>query len=349
IAGGVTAIVINNEINGGGSDTSEISVTIPEGASTSSVAQALKDAGLISSRSVFRLYSRIHGADGTFQFGEKILNRSMSYDEMIEVLQAMSMRQVETFSLTVPEGTTALRLAIMLEELGICTRQEFVEACNSGSYDVGFWDEISQDENKFIRLEGYLFPDTYEFEVGSSLQDIILKMLRNFETRVLTEERSAAIAASGYTLEKIITLSSIVEKESVGDESYPMVAGVFFNRLNNPDLFPCLESDTSCDWRRRGLGDLEDYYGGYFPGVLQYYYGGYENVPAGTLEGYDTFSYPGIIIGAICNPGLKSIDGVLEPAEHDYFFFFTGEDKETFYWSRTADEHASQYALYGPA
>lgn len=349
-AAGALALVINNEINGSrGGEAAEVVVSIPEGSSTGDVAQVLKDAGLITSRTVFKAYCRMNDADGTFQFGDKTLARNMSYDDMIAELQKITLKEIETFTVTVPEGTTTLKLAIMLEDLGVCTRQEFVEACNNDVYDVSFWDEISKDENKFIILEGYLFPDTYEFEVGSSLHDMIQIMLENFGKRVLTDERRAAISASGYTLEEIITLASIVEKESVGDESYPMVAGVFFNRLNNPDTFPCLESDTSCDWRKRGLAEQEDYYGGYFPGVLQYYFGGYDNVPEGTREGYDTFSHRGLIIGAICNPGLKAIDGALNPAASEYYFFFTGEDKKTFYWSKTADEHAAQYALYGPA
>ena len=344
---GGAMLLISSEINGGSGSDESVPVMIPEGASTSEVAGVLKDAGLISSKTIFRLYCRVNEYDGRFQYGEKTLNRRMSYEQMAEELTKVTIKQVETFSLTIPEGTTSLKIAIMLEEMGICTRNEFVDTCNNDTFDVSFWDEISKDEDKFIRLEGYLFPDTYEFEVGSSLHDMIQKMLENFETRVLTDERRAKIDASGYTLEEIITLSSIVEKESVGDDSYAMVAGVFFNRLNSDD-FPYLESDTSCDWHKRDLADVEDYYGGYFPGVLQYYYGGYDNVPQGTLDGYDTYSHEGIIIGAICNPGLKAIDGVLEPASHDYYFFFTGTDKKTFYWSKTAEEHAALYAEYGP-
>ncbi|MEG0750390.1 MAG: endolytic transglycosylase MltG [Oscillospiraceae bacterium] len=350
VAAGVTALVLSNEINGKRTgEALDVVVTVPEGGSTGDVAQALKDAGLITSRSVFKIYCRMNDADGKFQFGEKTLNKSMSYDAMIAELQKVTIKEIETFSLTIPEGKTALSIAIMLEELGVCTRQEFVEVCNTDTFEVGFWNDISKDENKFVRLEGYLFPDTYQFEVGSSLHDMIQKMLENFETKVLTPDRKVKIASSGHTLEEIITLSSIVEKESVGEDSYAMVAGVFYNRLNSPDKFPCLESDTSCDWRKRDLKEQEDYYGGYFPGVLQYYYGGYENVPQGTLDGYDTFSHKGLIIGAICNPGLIAIDGTLEPTKSDYFFFFTGEDKKTFYWSKTAEEHAKQYEQYGPA
>ena len=111
-------------------------------------------------------------------------------------------------------------------------------------YDVSFFNQITKSEDKFVRLEGFLFPDTYEFVVGSSVHDIIQKMLENFEEKVLVPEVRDAIANSDLTLEETIILASIVEKETLGDEMYSMVAGVFKNRLNNPSEFPCLESDT---------------------------------------------------------------------------------------------------------
>ncbi len=338
-----TAFLGVREISGkrGGAAT-DIVVTVPDGASTGDVALVLKQNGIIKNDLLFKLYSRIKKADGSYQLGDHTVNSTLSYDEIIEVLQQITIKDIETFTVTFPEGTTTLKMAMMLEEQGVCTKEEFVDACNNETYDVSFFDQISH-ENKFIALEGFLFPDTYEFEVGSSLHDMILQMLKNFEAKVLTPDRKAQIEASGYTLEEIMVMSSIVEKESVGEGSYAKVAAVFYNRLGSSD-FPCLESDTSCDWRKRDLADQEDYYGGYFPGVLQYYYGGYENIPAGVRDGYDTFSHEGLIVGAICNPGLIAIDGTLNPeADWPYYFFFTGPDKETFYWSKTADEHARQW------
>lgn len=348
IALSLTAYLVFREINGSRGNTAEdITVTIPEGASTAQVAQVLKENDIIGNEMIFKLYSRFNKADGTYQLGEHVLNGTLAYDQIIEVLQQITVKDVETVSITFPEGTTALKMALMLEEQGICSVDEFINACNNDVYDVGFYSQISH-ENKFVALEGFLFPDTYEFEVGTSVHDMIQKMLENFEAKVLTAERQALLDASGYTLEEIITLSSIVEKESVGHENYAQVAAVFYNRLNS-DAFPCLESDTSCDWRKRGLEEQEDYYGGYYPGVLQYYYGGYENIPEGVRDGYDTFSHEGLIVGAICNPGIVAIDGTLSPtADWPYYFFFTTgtveENNVEYYWSETADEHAQQWA-----
>ncbi len=329
IALGVTAYLVFRGTAEG------VSVTIPEGASTAQVAQVLRQNGIITNEAIFKLYSRLKGADGTYQLGEHVLSGTLTYDQIIEVLQQITVKNVETFTLTFPEGTTALKMALMMQEQGICTVDEFVNACNNEVYDVPFYDQISH-ENKFIVLEGFLFPDTYEFEVGTPLHDMIQKMLENFAAKVLTPERQAQIDASGYSLEQIIVLSSIVEKEAVGHESYAQVAAVFYNRLDSDD-FPCLESDTSCDWRRRGLGDSEDYYGGY------------ENVPEGVRDGYDTFSHEGLIVGAICNPGVTAIDGTLNPTPDwpYYFFFTTGSTEENnveYYWSVTADEHVQQWA-----
>ncbi len=336
------AFLVISEVKGPRGGAEIVAVEIPEGASTGIVAEALKESGIVKSEIVFKLYCRFMGADNTFHFGAHPLSASMSYDELIEELKRETVRQVETFSITFPEGTTTLKMALMLEEKGICSADEFVEACNTGTYDVSFFSEIS-DTDKFIKLEGFLFPDTYEFEVGCSPYDMIQKMLENFEKKVVVPYGDA-IAATGYSLEEIIILSSIVEKESVGADSYSRVSAVFYNRLNSSS-FMCLESDTSCDWHKRDLAEYGNLYGGgYYPGVLQYYYDGYENIPEGIRDGYDTFSHEGLIVGAICNPGTIAIEGTITPAEDwPYYFFFTGPDKQTFFWSMTADEHSRQY------
>lgn len=347
LAAGAAAFFAMREINGPRGGADEVAVSVPESASTAQVASVLRENGIIGSELVFRLFCRFEGYDGTFHFGDHPLSPSMSYKEIAEELGRETALSVETFTVTFPEGTTALKMALILSDMGACTVDEFVDACNSGIYEASFIDEISTVD-KFIRLEGFLFPDTYEFAVGSTPHDMIQKMLDNFDERV-AKPYADAIASSGYSLEQIIILASIVEKESVGEDSYPKVASVFFNRLASDD-FPCLESDTSCDWYRRDLAEYGDLYGGgYYPGVLQYYYDGYDNIPEGIRDGYDTFSHEGIIVGAICNPGITAIEGTLSPEpDWPYYFFFTGPDKETFYWSMTADEHASQYEeVYG--
>ncbi len=339
ITAAVTAIFISREVNGERSGAAQdIVVEIPQGASTDTVAQVLKDNGLITSRTVFKIYCRLNGADGTFQFGEKTINTRLTYDEIIEILKQQTILDVETFTLTFPEGTTSLRMAMMFQDAGICTIDEFIAACNNDTYDVAFFNEISSNENKFIKLEGFLFPDTYDFEVGLTIHDYIQQMLENFEEKVYTDENRQKMLATGMTLEENIILASIVEKESLGDDVYSRVASVFHNRLDNPDEFPTLQSDTSA----------EHIPGNYIWGVIGYYYNGdttpvTANAPQAMIDAYDTYKVHGLIVGAICNPGLNAILGTFEPEQSDYYFFITDDNKK-FYWGATDADHSRNIA-----
>lgn len=331
-AGGAAAVAF--EIGGSNAKAQgEIEITVPDGASTGEVATLLKEKGLIGSPTVFKLYSKLTGADGTFQHGLHKITGGNSYDQIIEELQKTTYLVVETVRLTFPEGTTSLKMAIMLKEQGLIeTLEEFIAACNNDTFEVSFFDQISNNALKFIKLEGFLYPDTYDFEVGSSVHDIILLMLRNFEEKVMTDQLRADLAGSKYSLEEIIVLASIIQKESFNGEE-KNVSSVFNNRLNNNVTGYRLESDTS-----RNVN-----YGGFIPGVLWYYYGGKENVPAGMCEAYDTYVVSGLIVGAICNPEVVMIDAALHPNDTPYYFFFTDKYGK-FYYSKTIYEHEYQWA-----
>ena len=330
-AGGAAAFLYF-EISGGEAGEA-LTVTVPQGASTASIAALLEEKGLVSHSLIFRLYSRFTGADGSYTHGDHTIAEGSSYAEMVYELQQTTYEEIEVVNVTFPEGTTAYAMALQLEEKGLCTAEEFISSCNNDTFDVSFFSEISENENKFIKLEGFLFPDTYAFAVNSSAHDIIEKMLRNFESRIYTDELKAQVAASGLTLEQNIILASIIEREALGDESFGMVAGVFHNRLNNTDVFPCLESCTSA----------EHLPGNFIYGVLGYYFNGdaepyVRNIPRSMVAAYDTYATPGLPVGAICNPGSLAITSTLNPTEHDYYFFVTDKNGQ-FYWGKTAAEH----------
>ena len=329
----ISGLYALREIKGAGKTGESIIVTIPEGASTATIASILEENDLIGNTLIFRAYSRIMGGDGYYNMGDHKVEIGSSYDEIIYALQQTTYLDVETLTVTFPEGTTVLSMAYKLSDMGFCSVNEFINACNYDTYDVSFFNQISKSEDKFVRLEGFLFPDTYEFVVGSSAHDIVQKMLENFEEKVLTPEVKNAIADSDLTLEETIILASIVEKETLGDEMYSMVAGVFKNRLNNPDEFPCLESDTS----------TEHLSGNFIYGVLGFYYNGdadpqIRNIPLNMIDAYDTYIRIGLPVGAICNPGYKAIMGTVSPAEHDYYFFITDKDTN-YYWGTTMGDH----------
>lgn len=322
------------EIGGSGSTAKgEVVVTVPEGASTSAVAKALYDEKLIGNVEIFKIYSKLKGADGTYQMGDHTVTGGMSYNEIIEILQQTTYVAVETFTMIFPEGTTALKMALMLEQEGFCTVDEFINACNYDSFDVGFFNQITNNQLRFIKLEGFLYPDTYEFEVGSTVHDVIQKMLENFEKKVLTDQFKSDLAGSRYTLEEAVILASIIQKESFGGYEKD-VSSVFNNRLApSSPTGGRLESNTSMDT------DLNE---GFIRGVLDYYYGGKENVPEGMREAYNTYKVSGLIVGAICNPGAEMVDAAINPNDTPYIYFCT-DNAGKFYFAETYAEHVKNW------
>lgn len=340
MAGG--AAVVAYEIGGGMAKAQgEVEATVPAGASTGDVANLLKENGLIGNPTVFQIYCKLTGVDGSFQQGPHRFTGGDSYAQIVEELKKTTYLEVETVRITFPEGTTCLSMAMMLQEAGLIgSVDEFINACNNDSFDVSFFNQISNNNLKFVKLEGFLYPDTYEFEVGSSVQDIILEMLRNFEKKVLTDQIKADLAASKYSLEEMIVLASIVQKESLDGEEYN-ISAVFNNRLVSNKTYGLLQSCTTGDATRPVIG-------GFIPNVLGLYYGGVSKIPAGMAAAYDSYNTPGLMVGAICNPEAKMVEAALHPVNSPYYYFFT-DKTGIFRYSETYAEHEQQINKYGVA
>ncbi len=304
------------ELLGMGFDGRALTVEIPEGSSTGAVAEILKDADVIESVAGFKLYCRLTRADGTFQYGIHALT-SGAYGDVVAALQQPGER--ESLTVTFPEGYTALNIAQELEKLGLCTVKEFVDAC-AESYDVEFLSAIPDGPELFIRLEGYLYPDTYKFYIDATPHEMIQIMLENFEDKVYTEDIKEKLRLRGFTLHEALTLASIIQKESFSGEEYN-VSSVFNNRLKDGSPVSRLESDTT--W----------YYIYY---VLDYYYGG--RAPEELRGAYDSYAVEGFIAGPICSPGAHIIDAALSPARTPYYYFLTDNTKK-FYYAETVGEH----------
>lgn len=332
-SGGVGYFFVNREITGkrGGDDT-DVVLNIEPGTYGSDVIQMLKDEDVIGSVNIFKTYYKLFGNDKNFTEGVHTVNATMHYDEIIEELQRTTHDDSRpTFRITFPEGTGCLKMGMMLEDIGFCTAQEFVDACNNDIFDVSFYDKISDDPNKFVKIEGFLYPDTYEFYEDATVQEVILKMLQNFESRVMTDDIMAQIDKSDFTFEEVIIFSSIVQKESL-PEVADMVASVFYNRLASPD-FDKFESCTTDDFIRE---------------VLTPYYGGsLSKIPAGMIAAYDTYNYAGLPVGAITNPGVDMILATLNPADTPYYFFCTNVETGEFFWATTNAEHEANLIKAG--
>ena len=302
----------------------EIQVEIPQGAGTAKIASILKEEGVIGNSYLFRWYSRKTEADGTYQYGTFTLDPREGYEGIIRRLQEVQ-QHLESVTVTFPEGYNAFQYGDLLEEAGLCTREEFLDALEHHTFDLDFVGEISDDPLKLVRLEGFLFPDTYEFYVDEEVDSIILRMLENFRDRVLTPEHLSTLEERGWTLDQWAALAAIIQKESFTVEEMYNVSSVFANRLEEDSPYPKLESNTTSDF-------INAYITPYSDG---------EPDPE-MLTAYDTYDREGLPIGAICNAGADAFDAALHPENNtldDVYYFFVTDVEYNYYYGRTFQEH----------
>lgn len=234
---------------------------------------------------------------------------------------------VNTVTLTFPEGYTALQISEKLEENGVCSGDEFFELCRKGSDYI----QLNGAENKLVALEGYLFPDTYEFYLDCSPEDALRKFIDNFKSK-FTDDMKAKADKLGYSVDEMVTLASVIQKECDTDiEESANVSAVFHNRLKRSD-FPYLQSDVTTFYITRSMADAVGYdkdkkVDEQSEEALKY------------LNLYSTYYCHGLPAGAICNPGIEAITAALNPSDAEYVYFLTDEGGEKFYYASTLSEH----------
>ncbi len=312
------------DVTGIGRSTMNIDVNVPEGASTQEVADLLGERGVIQEPFFFRAYCRVTGADGTFHPGIHTLAANMGYDGIVDELQTLEYR--DTVTVTIPEGSTIDTIAKELEQSGVCTSKEFYTVLMTYNFeDYDFIAELTEEERKdrVYLLEGYLFPDTYEFYLDGSPETIIRTMLDNFAKRVDADTR-ASIKASGKTLNEILILASIAQMEAGMEEDMPRVMRVVRNRMDDPETYPYLQCDSTGDYLYNLLST-----------------GGVQVLDMA----YDTYSREGLPVGPICNPGLAAINAALNPSQEPeiincYYFASIVETGETQFFETFAEHEA---------
>lgn len=303
-----------------GREKINVTVEIPKGATTEQIAQALQDAGMIQRPDFFKLYSRMTKADGHYNNGTYKLNTSMDYEAMINNLQSNASR-VDIVKITFPEGVNALEVAELLEKNGVCSQEEALQYINSNALDdkYDFLKPLAGD--RYYRMEGYLFPDTYEFFKEEGPEDAIPKLVNNCD-RKLTKEIREEIAASGMTTDQVMTLASMIQAEAADEDDMYVISSVFHNRLNSggKDGLLRLQSDPTM----------------YYP------YRTKNAVPADIRETYsskyNTYEIEGLPAGPICNPGSKAIDAALHPKDTNYYYFCHDADRNAYY-AETLQQH----------
>ena len=240
-----------------------------------------------------------------------------------------------TVTLTFPEGWTVKEMAELLEQNGVCTAKEFISLINNTSYlktlSYTFLADIKDSEKRPFVLEGYIFPDTYEFYKEEGAETALTRFLDNTEQK-LTAEYKARAAETGYTMDEIITIASIIQEEASEHQHMPGVSSVLHNRLEDED-YGMLQCDVTIHYIDEN--ERNSAYISADPDVVTEY--------------YDTYECYGLPTGPICNPGIHAIEAALNPPKTEYFYFVT-DDEWNYYYAETYEEHqvnCENVGIYG--
>lgn len=297
------------------SDSTEaVNFVIESGQGLETISKNLQEDGLIKNHFVFGLYLKYQGKAGSVLAGEYEITKDLN---MIEVANIITKGNIISQKVTFPEGWTIDKMGDRLASNNIVSKADFLKAAN-GSYDY----EFLADKPSGSNLEGYLYPDTYEFGKNVTADDVVTKMLDNFDKKI-NGEIEQKMKSSKFSTHEIITLASIVEREVAKAEDRKLVASVFLNRLN---INMALESCATIQFIT-GSNKTQ----------FTYAETRIDNM-------YNTYVNRGLPPGPIGGPSLESIKAVLDPQKSDYLFFLSADGVT--YFSYTLDEHNAKKSKY---
>jgi UPF0755 protein len=247
---------------------------------------------------------------------------------MSEVVTQLQHGRLRSRTITVREGLRAEEVAHLFASEGLADQEEFIALVRDSAFSYDFLRDRPADAPK--TLEGFLFPDTYQFAVNITATALIDTMLRNFDQRVTIEMRQQALDVD-LDLFDALTLASIIEREAVVAEERPIIASVYLNRLARGMY---LEADPTVQYAKGYDAQTQRWWPGLSLDELRV-----------VDSPFNTFIHPGLPPGPICSPGLASIEAVLKPAQTDYLFFHAkGDGSHAF--ARTFEEHLENQAKY---
>lgn len=270
-----------------------IEITIPEGASTKKIAEILKENGLIHNTFAFRLESKSEGYDGSYMQGTYEIEVGTDIESIMKQLQSGVVFS-NADKLTVPEGYTVKQIADLVEKTGIDTADGFINEVNTGEFNYSF---IPEKGDRPYRLEGYLFPATYDIKEGTTSHDIIVMMLDRFE---IAYDNIFSAYSGEYTTDQLVTIASLVQSEIQLDSERKTAAGVIYNRIakNMP-----LQIDSTVQYALSTRNEVVTY------------------TDTEVDSPYNTYKYKGLPLGPICCPGEPSLEAAVNPESNNYIYY----------------------------
>ncbi len=297
-------------------DYKSVTFTVTSEEPFDAVVDRLKNEGLIEYKLLFKIFAAVTHKTDTLAAGTYTLTTDMDYRALLAGMRANSANRAQV-RVTIPEGYTTDQIFSLLEEKGVSTVQDLREAAAEHDYAFDFLQDIPLGD--YHRLEGYLMPATYDFYTPHDPIYALNKLLVYFDSQVLNDSMMAQVENSGHSLHDILTIASMIERETTGEDRTD-IASVIYNRLNNST------GGT--------MGYLQ------IDATLVYINGGKEPSEADKSidSPYNTYLYQGLPAGPIANPGLESIVAALNPAQSKNYYYALGDDN-IHHFFRTYDQH----------
>lgn len=283
-------------------ETKTVEVDIAAGSSPRRISALLEESGVIRNGDIFYLYLRYTGEGSDFRAGTYLVETPIENRDLISLLKT-GQGHTETVRVTIPEGLKVEEIAARLADAGLGDLEVFLDLATAGEFEYPFL-SYPEDDRILYRLEGFLFPDTYEFRRDAGEREVLNRMLDRFSQVYNGEARARAVELGLSDLE-LVTMASIVEKEARVAAERPRIAGVFYNRLERSMAF---QSCATIQYL--------------FPEPKEKLY----NSDLEIESPYNTYKYGGLPPGPIGAPGVASLEAALYPEEHNYLYFVAKKD-----------------------
>ena len=314
---------VNDVLAIGRDGEKSVEVVLPNNADTKTAVSVLEDAGLIKNKLFCTVFIKAMGyKEDNYLPGVYYFTENMGVEKMIKRFKTSSTRGA-LISITIPEGYTIDKIFERLEKNNICTASALYKTINEVDFskEYSFIPSASAKKGAYHVLEGYFFPATYEFEQGADPATVVRAFLNAFQQH-WTDEYEKRAEELGISVDDIIIIASIIEKEGANAKQFTQISSVIHNRLNKSGLYPLLEFNSTKDYvtntitaRVQSKSELNQY-----------------------ISNYNTYEHEGLPAGAICNPGQAAIEAALYP-DTNLFYFFAHDNKKNIYMAETMEQH----------
>ncbi|MBO7148413.1 MAG: endolytic transglycosylase MltG [Clostridia bacterium] len=306
-----------------------VTVVVPENCDTPKLAQILADSGAIKYPKIFNFYIKFKKKEADYLPGTYQISPMLNYDYMIYEFKEKAPART-TVVVTIPEGYSTEQIVKLLVDKGLGTYEGYKRAINEYDFDYKFLEnQDSFSPDRYWRLDGYLYPDTYYYYSDSTEETVIYKMLENFNSK-FTDEYYERANELNMTVDDLITLASMIQKEVRFADEFGNVSSVFHNRLKSPAYYPYLDSDATIVYaiehdtgeRPKTLSDTS-----------------YDSP-------YNTYKNKGLPPGPIANPSIEAIRYAMYPSKTSYYYFVSGPDGRTVFTRNYAEHQEAIAELY---